>query len=131
MNKPNIWKIQHQNLMIYQTLNFFTDNNVKENKKGLQHETDKRIFYLRKTGCPNISFVMLQKVSSFAITIPLINYYWLCSIAVKIPFHHIFLKLHIYLAYYIIWYLFIIRWNPPCLIYIVSSKVHLRTTSKN
>ena len=61
--------------MIYQTLNFFTDNNVKENKKGLQHETDKRIFYLRKTGCPNISFVMLQKVSSFAITIPLINYY--------------------------------------------------------
>ena len=53
--------------MIYQTLNFFTDNNVKENKKGLQHETDKRIFYLRKTGWPNISFVMLQK--SFILSI--------------------------------------------------------------
>ena len=51
--------------MIYQTLNFFTDNNVKENKKGLQHETDKRIFYLRKTGCSSIIFVILQKVSSF------------------------------------------------------------------
>ena len=45
--------------MIYQTLNFFTDNNVKENKKGLQHETDKRIFYLRKTGCSSIVFVIL------------------------------------------------------------------------
>ena len=66
--------------MIYQTLNFFTDNNVKENKKGLQHETDKRIFYLRKTGCPNISFVMLQKVSSFTSNIPIITYYKVCSI---------------------------------------------------
>ena len=66
--------------MIYQTLNFFTDNNVKENKKGLQHETDKRIFYLRKTGCPNISFVMLQKVSFLTTTIHLISYYKVCSI---------------------------------------------------
>ena len=47
--------------MIYQTLNFFTDNNVKENKRGLQHETDKRIFYLRKTGCSSASTEKLRQ----------------------------------------------------------------------
>ena len=47
--------------MIYQTLNFFTDNNVKENKKGLQHETDKRIFYLRKTGCSSRNIKKMTK----------------------------------------------------------------------
>ena len=66
--------------MIYQTLNFFTDNNVKENKKGLQHETDKRIFLSKENRLPKYKFCNVAKVSSFTTNIPLITYYKVCSI---------------------------------------------------